>query len=113
MKTAAEVLRDAKGVLERNGWLQGHYFDDRQFRAGTPAEACRVCLYGALNLAAGNGPHRPLEAAHPVMLAVYAVIDASGDWDGVGGWNDEPGRTVDEVLALLDEAIERAEAGAS
>lgn len=113
-KTTAEILRDAKGILERNGWFQGGYFDGEQRKSGTALEACRVCLYGAINMAAGNIPSRPLEANHPAMVAVYEIVDAQDpDGDGIGGWNDLEGRTVDEVFALLDEAIECAEAGAS
>lgn len=105
--TTVEILRGARGVLERNGWTQEWFFKEVP---GVPAAECPVCLRGALNLAAGGA------LAHPVTPAacgdaLMAVNDALPEyWRGlIAGWNDEPGRTAEDVFALLDQAIALAE----
>jgi hypothetical protein len=109
-KSTVEILRGAREVLERNGWNQGWFFRDDDPGAN-PAE-CAVCLRGALNLSAGaEHPGSPAACGDALM----AVNDALPErWRGlIAGWNDERGRTVEEVYALLDRAIELAEGGVS
>jgi len=99
-KSVIEVLKEAREKI-RQGWCQGGPARDHRdatISTGDP-NACKWCLFGAL----------------------MAVTD---DWDGpraaikeftgcsLAEWNDAPGRTKAEVLALLDKAIERAEAEA-
>lgn len=84
-KTAATVLREARELLVRDGWCQGEY------RAGNG----RLCLVGAVF------------SATPYPASALGRLEAIQS--GALGWNDAPGRTVDEVLALLDRAIGEAE----
>lgn len=110
-KKTAAVLRDAKAVLERNGWLQGQLYDRSQADSGIDFPACRVCLVGALRTAASG---RPNGVGELFDVAYDALCEVVGDFDSersVAEWNDVEGRTVDEVYALLDAAAERAEAG--
>ncbi|HTJ68579.1 MAG TPA: hypothetical protein VL551_13675 [Actinospica sp.] len=106
------VLREAKAVLERNGWFQGEYVDRRPEFDGVALRECPVCLLGALNVAAGREADdigmrddlRPLDV-------LQTLIRRRGFRRPVHAWNDVKDRTVDDVLALLDEAIELVEAG--
>jgi hypothetical protein len=101
--TTIEILRGAKALIQTQGWHQGWFFKDNDPSAD-PAK-CPVCLRGAFSLAAGA--HHPADwslVPHEVYRAVNAVLPDT--WRGlIAGW------TVAEVYALLDAAIERAEAG--
>lgn len=84
-------LRAARAYLVEHGWCQGRGRDD----------AGRVCAIGAFNAVIapipGNGGRVRAVAAALSMLS-----------EGILTWNDAPGRTVDDVLALYDRAIDRA-----
>lgn len=103
--STVEVLRGAKAVIERNGWHQGDYADRRPEFRGKPPRECPVCLLGAINVASGGDPDDDSEVTEAERLLKQCMKQY------VPTWNDAPGRTVAEVYALLDEAIERAEAG--
>lgn len=112
MTTTAEILRGAKAVIQRNGWTQREYFDEKQHEDGTPVTECRVDLRGALNLAAGSpSPAEQPDAGVDAHIVLWNAIRADGFSGGPIKWNDTPGRTEAEVLALLDRAIEVAEGG--
>lgn len=109
MTATAEILRGAKAVLLANGWHQGGFYDREQhLDKGVPREACRVCLWGAVNVAAMGNPASKDDVPWAVILFLDKVLGERTE-----GWSDTPGRTVDEVLALLDRAIDIAEAGES
>lgn len=111
--TTVEVLRGTKTVLERNGWHQGALYDHAQANAGAAREECRVCLVGAFCVAATGDPVGRNLQTDAVWDLVCDLVNRRGTFGDspIGDWNDEPDRTLAEVYALLDEAIERAEAG--
>lgn len=110
--STVEVLRGAKAVLERNGWHQGWYYDQDQ--DGMPSE-CRVCVRGALNLAAGSDiPYATPDPAWTATKLLDKILRDRFAFPGsVEPWNDTEGRSVAQVYALLDEAIALAEGNAS
>jgi hypothetical protein len=110
--STVEILRGAKTALQRNGWTQHDTIDEDQYAAGTPMADCRVDLTGALRIAATGDPTAGdnLTAMEARMVLLHVVWESSSHWTGLGSWNDADGRTVDEVYALLDAAIGRAEA---
>jgi hypothetical protein len=81
------VLRKAKGIIAEN-WGQG-------CKVFAPANG--ECLLTAIQKAAGswNGG----------MDARQIVRDAVSPWSAVHDWNDAPGRTQAEVVALLDSIL--------
>lgn len=96
-KAAIAVLRGARAVLTEHGWQQDGDFAD---------DAGRLSLDGALTFAVTGRPSPPCEGSG---IAEGLLLDAlaSRGYDGtVGDWNDEPGRTLGEVYALLDEVID-------
>lgn len=105
--TTVEVLRGAKAVLERNGLHKGSFFDWEQGDAGTPVAECRMCSIGAINFAGSGDPLTSTD------VKAYNIVREllGGDVTAVSVWNDAPERTLPEVLAVFDAAIERAEAG--
>ncbi len=126
------VLVGARALLG-NGWLQGTWFAVRpasqplrataapgQDRCGAPPSAC---LVGAVVLASGGRPAvREQRTQRSLDLLWHTLHRGRGieavRWcpgpalrtlqvQDLTRWNDAPGRSVDEVLALLDAAIGR------
>lgn len=107
----SEVLRKARGLGER-GWCQAA---DALNRAGDNCEcyapdAVQWCAYGAIRRAREN-----TEEADRSVLALVAAIPGVGEdfprerITSLTRWNDTPGRTKGEVLALFTPTIRRAE----
>ncbi len=123
------VLVEARALLGQ-GWVQGRWFAvppaiqplpaRGQDRAGAPPSAC---LVGAVVLASGGRPAvRGQRTQRSLDLLWHTLHRATGleavHWcpgpalrtlqvQDLTRWNDTPGRTLDEVLALLDAAIGR------
>jgi hypothetical protein len=95
-KTAAD-LRAAADVLRRDGWTQGKFHD---------AETGCHCAAGALEVAtAADISGRWLDS----VRALSAQLRITPGPISVYRWNDDPGRTADEVLAALEAAAEAEE----
>ena len=69
-------------VIRERGWCQGQMFN----RAGN------VCIIGAINVAWDTD-----------LISAWTVMERLNRYtNGITRWNDAPGRTVDEVLALIE-----------
>lgn len=84
VQVAADLLAAAE-LLERDGWCQGHFRNERG----------QHCIRGALIYVTGSGV-RLTDADE----ALYAF---AGGYRGAR-WNDMPGRTQSEVVELLRSA---------
>jgi hypothetical protein len=92
MSGTLAVLRAARDLLTPPGaWIQGRYAND---------DLTCFCLLGALGMADKG---RPTDPYFPVKDAIESHLPACEGHISV--WNDEPGRTQADVLALLDRAI--------
>jgi hypothetical protein len=127
---AYRVLEDARAVIAQ-GWVQDRWFTHRHIRAGAGAggfhDVSAACLVGAVICAVRQpGSTDDLIKAGPALDYLW---DAWQESRGLGGtgvagraaprelrivrvrdltrWNDQPGRTREEVLGLLDLAISR------
>ncbi len=87
-------------------WLQGEYSDD-------PDKPTCFCLNGAVAHVEAFLPRSAALDAHPLIQTLAALInDDPEDVAPVGAskevarWNDAADRTHDEVLQLLDKALE-------
>lgn len=98
MITTKDVLVKAKSVILEKGWCQ----KTLQHFNGS------CCMLGAVGIAASSLGYASKEYA--AREALYSVLPRS---DGIVDFNDEEGRTVDEVLAKFDEAIAAADGGAA
>lgn len=95
--TTAETLRKAKAALLDRGWCQFVREDSLNKK---------VCLMGALSIAeAGNANSRTLMVSPAFRFLETLIGDGKFIWE----WNDAPGRTLEQVLEMLDKAIKRAE----
>lgn len=89
-----------RDYIKRNGWCQN------ASRSGS-----RVCGFGGIFAVTGGHTSTPAEAARrqaaceALQRALDVKIGRVKSWS-FGAWQDEPGRTVDDILALYDLAIE-------
>jgi hypothetical protein len=81
-----ELLRAAKREIERDGWVQGNY----------EGECGGYCLMG--------WPYMNAET-NALFLGFARALGFDNDAQATQ-WNDEKGRTQQEVLARLDAAIQ-------
>lgn len=93
MRTPIENLKAIRQLIETYGWVQGTY--------GSWAQG--YCLAGALLRVAPT----MFATRDEAMVAALAPLPAS--LRGLAIWNDQPGRTKEDVLAFCDRAIARLE----
>jgi hypothetical protein len=104
----AQDLRAAAEVLRRDGWTQGDL--------GTCDGP--KCAVGAAYYVASDGAEVVYEFFRSdAVRRAEQIADLVADEIGVErselpNWNDEPGRTADEVIAALEAAADAAEAQA-
>lgn len=106
----ADILDKAADHIDTVGWHQGRLYDD----AYTPLTACPVCAMGAINTALFGTPKFPLDMRR-ADCETYEVADLLRPRIGnaeLAEWNDEEGRTQDEVTALMRETAAELRGGA-
>lgn len=99
MTSLAESLRQARDLLLNKGWVQYTFNSTNGY-----------CILNACHTVVKNGYNQP---AHNMLLsdmrsALHDTLkesSESSDLPYVMEWNDTPGRTLDEVLALFDQTI--------
>ncbi len=91
--TAAEVARKAADLLKRDGWCQGR-------SEGPNGERC---LVAALSVAGWR-------STRMAWRRVFEAIRQEAGAPSLTDWNDTPGRTADEVIALLRQVATELEA---
>lgn len=91
------VYLKAIEVIETRGWTQGRY----QSPAG------QVCALGACNLASNLGERGYGDGTERVRFnALYTAVKLLTGQSSVASFNDQPGRTKEEVINLLRKAHE-------
>lgn len=107
MSTLADILDKAADVIDRNGHHQGYLYDESKADGGLLLQACPVDVVGAINVAVFGKPRWPAEEHAGSPLAQAAALALQDTVGPVVGWNDEDGRTQDEVITALWETAER------
>ena len=106
--TVARTLRDTAWYLHRHGWVQGCFYDPSA-TVFTPA----ACLVGALGMVCYGGPvdapaHHTDDPGYgdfdEAMTHLEGYLAAYRYGVDVYEFNDAKGRTLDQVLGLLDDA---------
>jgi hypothetical protein len=114
--TVQELAAKTAAEIRRRGWYQGEIVDwsglqgenaERQDSVREYLKNCKVCLLGGMGAAIDGNPlsgdygmaHLPPDAQELSRLIGGRTGHAPGS---IAHWNDATGRTVDEVLALLD-----------
>lgn len=122
--TPEEALLKAVEILERDGWIQGEYFeqaDDLEAEGTTEAlvNAARtapVCSMGAIYRAVfgqaaviltGKGDTDAQWYSRELRELAYqadALLRTQTEGDGVITWNDASGRTKEDVILAFKKA---------
>lgn len=92
-----EVLDGAADALDEIGWGQGNWLN--------PETGC-MCLDGALEYAVTGDARAASDKASDAFMAIAEYMHARRDRFVLSSpvlWNDTPGRTKEEVTALLRE----------
>ena len=106
-KTVKQVLVAARWILDNVGWCQGSYFKSkdgkRMFNIREATDVDCVCAMGAI-LAVETTEELQSQA----LDLVNDLIVENHYTRYIANWNDESGRTKQQVLKMMDKAIERA-----
>jgi hypothetical protein len=110
----AQTLRDVRLYLSRHGWNQGEYYDATSGRFTPPA-----CLVGAVGIVCYGGPvdapaqmfEDPGFGSFELAVGFLDLYTSARFGLNVYDYNDAKGRTVTEVLAVLDRAAQAATDG--
>lgn len=90
----ADDLREAMAVLHLFGW--------QQYSCGSASSKSKHDLVGALMLATGSNPYGD---GNPRYLAAYRAVSdylmERGEPASLLSWNDQDGRTVEQIYELL------------
>jgi|HubBroStandDraft_5_1064220.scaffolds.fasta_scaffold122523_4 hypothetical protein len=105
-KTPKEVLIAARYILSHWGWCQGTTARDKQGRSlYSPKKHLEnlgsVCAVGAISIV--DTDFEPAQVAYNILDEVISDQSPS-----IVIYNDTPGRTKQEVLAVFDKAIQQA-----
>lgn len=90
LDAASQLLLAAANFLERKQLHQGDFVSP---------DFQRFCLMGAIRFAQHGDPRRPSYGIG--NIARDRLRARLGEDDGPAQWNDEPGRTKEEVVAML------------
>lgn len=90
----AKLFLVAADHIEKYGHCQGRYFADPRRSESSPA-----CLFGAMMLASGDGI-----VPSSAVVRLERHMNLGGDLTDAVKWNDRPGRTKEEVVAVLRKA---------
>jgi|SRR6478752_6384756 len=112
--TPEDVLNQTADLIDRQGHNQGGYctFDDK----GVPQLNGPLCVMGAMNLVVNGGrsirhstsPERAQLKGKSRNMLMKKINELTGFRERQPvRWNDEPGRTKEEVVNALREAAQR------
>lgn len=106
-KTVQTILIGAAQIIRTRGWCRGTLIDEHG----------AVCLLSAIfvastgkHAAAFYGEHDHDKLTTDAWGVVEGLINARYGSYGEGrmtipGWNDQPSRTIEDVLEILDDAV--------
>lgn len=91
-KSSKEILIEARALIDQYGWIQ------RKMVLFENGVTVGYCIVGAIDA---------VSAHFPAIVVAQSLLRP---WVGnsIIEWNDQSGRTKEEVLALFDQAIEAA-----
>lgn len=108
----ADILDKAADIIERQGWTQGDWYQELP----VPPEDCPVCAGGGINVATDHAPDDDgytYDERDEAFRAFAHHVDPDqankseeGDYldawiSAIGEWNDDPERTIEQVVAAL------------
>ena len=102
MNIKQALLKTAEIV--RQGWCQKAAAKDEQGDVlfAFDGKACSHCMIGALMVATKGEPELIGPAISAMLGSPLCPRDDKGKKKGLMSWNDEPGRTPEEVVAFVE-----------
>ena len=104
----ADILTRAR-VLVLSGWVQRKEAQDEQGLLCDPnnPRACSYCVSGAVSRAAFDQAREgSATAGYYARRALYGQIEETLRFhEGLVHWNDRDGRTLEEVVDLIDRSL--------
>lgn len=96
LDAVSNLLLKAAALIEKHGWCQNRLEDQQG----------RMCLRGAIGMAAAGNAHffhggEWVGVAKEADQRVHNAISGGKAWECPGMWNNERGRTQEEVVAKL------------
>lgn len=91
MESRLQLLADMIQRIQSHGWKQGG-IEDREGPNG---------LLSTMIVVTGSESAHKLPQYKELLAELKKRIQASSPYDNTVTWNDAPGRTMDEVIALL------------
>ncbi len=101
-----QVFAEAKKLIEQ-GWIRGDLAQDKDGKSVDPSDpsACQFCLLGALYKACEEigVSYRLVGIKLAGNLPVWYVSSVyNGGRSAIAHYNNDPGRTKEEIINLLD-----------
>lgn len=104
----SQILDKAGDLISQPGaWHQGAWFDTNSYRALKGDYKC-MCAQGALILAAGSAAISICSSAWARCWTPHYFLEQAVGAISVADWNDEDGRTQEEVVRAFRDAAELA-----
>lgn len=111
---AEDVIKSAGILLKEHGWCQRYFCVNSETQVPVlmgqdlgKTSGYHHCILGALRQYAFDQPESNSYNAYiDVMEKIALAIDPANEGVCISAWNDEPGRTVEEVLAVLRKAMQ-------
>ena len=118
--TIPAVLLAAARILQINGLWQGDFIPDPMDRTMTnPHTARPMSIVAAIRCAVAGDPHRESQLADTAIGYVALSLDDEPPWTDmfslrahVDNWGDEPSRSADAAVALLERLATTSERAA-
>lgn len=103
-------LRACADLIEKNGWIQGDFYQERE---GVPPVECPVCSVGAMYTVTSGHPSNEVVVDWAGIQRFIAAKTALWEFlpDNIITWNDTPGRTAEEVIQAFRACADMVEAG--
>lgn len=102
-------MEDAIAFLEKDGaWCRGSMWKDAEGHITSPWNAVSACAQGALRIAARIGD-KSVDTGQFVrirMALAQRMGVAEGNKTWVGGYNDDPAHTKEDVLLMMKRTLE-------
>lgn len=81
-----------------DSWIQGSYCKFKYDEFGKIVATISWCLSGGINRIYGHNNNLSQEIYNNCMQKLGYIL-----WGSLAHWNDEPGRTIDDIRVLVKE----------
>jgi len=108
-----DILVGMKNYINLNGWYQGFFYDTTAYIGGfkkAVEQGAPMCVMGAYQAVSNTRMFRDPDRYRRATMELTQLMEIDSSDDGaleVANWNDQAGRTKQEVLDVLDKAVQK------